>query len=56
MIQPVPQAKAPTQKAPAKKARLSDNAIKGIITGVLIVVVVIVVLLIYYPNIFPWNW
>jgi uncharacterized membrane protein YvbJ len=32
--------------------RLSYNAKRGIITGLLIVVVVVVVLVIYYPNLF----
>ncbi len=36
----------------SQKPRLSFNAKRGIVTGLLIVVVVLVVLAIYYPSIF----
>ncbi len=44
------------KKASAKKVRMSDTAMKAIITGILIVGLVLVVLWIYYPGVFPWNW
>ncbi len=37
-------------------SRLSDAAIKAIITVVAIVVLIVIVSVIYYPNLFPWNW
>jgi uncharacterized membrane protein YvbJ len=52
---PLPTTQVNPQKA-ASKPRLSYNAKRGIVTGVLIVVLVIVILLIYYPSLFPWNW
>jgi uncharacterized membrane protein YvbJ len=54
--QPIAQANPRPLKANAPKVRLSYNAKRGIITGILIAGIVIVVLLIYYPSIFPWNW
>jgi uncharacterized membrane protein YvbJ len=56
IVQPVTQANLNPKKAAAPKPRLSYNAKRGIITGVLLVGLVLVVLLIYYPSIFPWNW
>jgi hypothetical protein len=43
-------------KAHSTKPRISFNAIKAIVTGLVIVGLVLVVLLIYYPGVFPWNW
>jgi uncharacterized membrane protein YvbJ len=54
LTQQIPQINAQPQTSPRK--RLSNNAKKGIVTGILIVGLIIVVLLIYYPSIFPWNW
>ena len=56
LVQPVAQANQNTKKAIAPKPRLSYNAKRGIITGLLIVGLILVVLLIFYPSIFPWNW
>jgi uncharacterized membrane protein YvbJ len=36
--------------------KLTDNAIKSIITAVAIVVLVLAVLVVYYPNLMHWNW
>ena len=44
------------KSADAPKITLSNNAIKAVITGVLIVLFVVVVFLIYYPSVLPWNW
>ena len=42
---------------PNKKPKngVSFNAIKALVTGVLIVGLVIVVLQFYYPSVLPWN-
>lgn len=53
---PINQVNYNPQTASASKPRLSYNAKRGIVTGVLIAVLVIVILLIYYPGVFPWNW
>jgi uncharacterized membrane protein YvbJ len=45
----------PSKKSSKPGFKLSDNAIKGIITAVAIVVLVLVVLVVYYPNLMPWN-
>ena len=55
-IQPSIATNSIPQKASARKIRLSYNAKKAIITGILIIGLIIVVLLIYYPGLFPWNW
>jgi uncharacterized membrane protein YvbJ len=52
VIQPVAKTNPIPQKLSAPKARLSYNAKRGIVTGLLIAVVVLVILVIYYPNIF----
>ncbi len=44
----------PQKMKPARKG-LSFNAVKGIITAVIIIVLVLVVLQLYYPNLLPWN-
>jgi uncharacterized membrane protein YvbJ len=44
------------QKTHKPKFRLSYNAKKGIVSGVLIAGLIVVVLLLYYPNVLPWNW
>ena len=56
VIQPVIQTNPSSQRVSATKGRISNNAKKAVITGILIVSLIIVVLLIYYPGIFPWNW
>jgi uncharacterized membrane protein YvbJ len=43
------------KKASAPKIRLSLNAVKAIVTVVLIVALVVILLQIYYPGVFPWN-
>jgi uncharacterized membrane protein YvbJ len=55
VIQPVAQANPIPQKASMPKARLSYNAKRGIVTGILIAVIVVVILVIYYPNVFSWK-
>jgi len=55
-IQPVAKADQIPQKASAQKARLSYNAKRGIVTGILIAVIVIVIVVIYYPSVLPWKW
>jgi uncharacterized membrane protein YvbJ len=55
VTQQMPQINAQPQTSSPRK-RLSNNAKKGIVTGILIAGLIIVVLLIYYPSIFPWNW
>jgi uncharacterized membrane protein YvbJ len=52
VVQQVARANPIPQKPSAPKARLSYNAKRGIVTGLLIAVVVLVILVIYYPNIF----
>jgi uncharacterized membrane protein YvbJ len=54
--QSIPPVSSSPQKAKPKKPRLSDNAIKGVVTGVLVIALLIVVLWLYYPNLLPWNW
>ncbi len=44
----------PNLQESSQKPRLSFNAKKGIVTGLLIVIVVLVALVIYYPGIFHW--
>jgi uncharacterized membrane protein YvbJ len=56
VVQPVAIANPIPQNASAPKARLSYNAKRGIVTGLLVAIVVIVILVIYYPNVLPWNW
>ena len=56
VIQTIPQANPRPQRASVPKIRVSNNAKKGVITGILIAGLIIVVLLIYYPSVFPWNW
>jgi uncharacterized membrane protein YvbJ len=56
VIQPVAKADPIPQKASAPKARLSYNAKRGIVTGLLIAVIVVIILVIYYPNVFTWKW
>jgi uncharacterized membrane protein YvbJ len=51
-IQPVAKSNQIPKKTLASKSRLSYNAKRGIVTGILIAVVVLVILVIYYPNIF----
>ncbi len=56
---PVTQATSQTNahnKTSSPRKRISNNAKKGIVTGILIAGLIILVLLIYYPSIFPWNW
>ena len=55
-IEPTAQQNFDSETIDAPKSRLSYNAKRGIVTGLLIVGLVLVILLIYYPNIFPWNW
>ena len=52
VVQQVARANPIPQKPSAPKARLSYNAKRGIVTGLLIAVIVLVILVIYYPNIF----
>jgi uncharacterized membrane protein YvbJ len=52
----IPQVNPSFQKADKPRFRLSYNAKRSIITGILIAVLVIVVLWIYNPSIFPWSW
>lgn len=56
VIQPVAKANSIPQNASAPKARLSYNAKRGIVTGILIAIIVVVILVIYYPNVFTWKW
>ena len=56
VIQPVTKANLIPEKVSAPKARLSYNAKRGIVTGLLIAVIVVVILVIYYPNVFTWKW
>jgi hypothetical protein len=51
-VQPVAQPNPNPNEQDSPKPRLSFNAKRGIVTGLLIVVVVLVVLAIYYPSIF----
>ena len=56
VVQPVAGANPIPQNASTPKARLSYNAKRGIVTGLLVVAVIIVILVIYYPNLFHLNW
>jgi len=51
-VQPIAQANPTPSEHDSPKPRLSFNAKRGIVTGLLIIVVVLVVLAIYYPSIF----
>jgi uncharacterized membrane protein YvbJ len=51
-VQPVAKVNPIPNEYDSPKPRLSFNAKRGIVTGLLIVVVVLVVLAIYYPSIF----
>ncbi len=51
-VQPVAKANQGFQVDEPPKPRLSYNAKRGIITGLLVIVLVLVVLVIYYPNLF----
>jgi hypothetical protein len=51
-VQPVAQPTPNPNENDSPKPRLSFNAKRGIVTGLLIVVLVLVVLAIYYPSIF----
>jgi uncharacterized membrane protein YvbJ len=55
-FQQSPPASQSPRKVSIQKVRISDTAIKAVITGILIVVLILVVFLIYYPGVFPWNW
>jgi uncharacterized membrane protein YvbJ len=52
VIQPVAKTNSIQQKSSSPKGRLSYNAKRGIVTGILITIIVIIVLVIYYPNVF----
>ncbi|HEX7482381.1 MAG TPA: zinc ribbon domain-containing protein [Candidatus Bathyarchaeia archaeon] len=54
-VQPVAKANPSPIEESAPKPRLSYNAKRGIVTGLLIAVIIIVILVIYYPNIFHLN-
>jgi uncharacterized membrane protein YvbJ len=55
VIQPSTQTNLSPERVEPKKAKLSFNVVKAVITGVLIVALIVVILQIYYPGIFPWN-
>jgi uncharacterized membrane protein YvbJ len=52
-----PQLTTQTNVKPQKgsKIRISNNAIRAVITGILIIVLIIIVLQFYYPGVLPWN-
>ncbi len=56
---PISQPHASFQQTPVPKpakARLSFNAVKAIVTGILIVGLIVAILQVYYPAVLPWNW
>jgi uncharacterized membrane protein YvbJ len=52
-----PQLTTQTSVNPKKSSRhrISNNAIRTVITGILIIALIIVVLQFYYPGVLPWN-
>jgi hypothetical protein len=52
-----PQLTTQTLVKPKKgsKIKISNNAIRAVITGILIIALIIIVLQFYYPGVLPWN-